>query len=82
MGRLTGWDLCLGEDANRNAVYQDLSASYCEPQPSSLALTDPQWLSPQISPSDLHEVRPEWATLEAFHSAGRADCPLWVLFFH
>lgn len=46
------------------------------------SLSDPCWSSPAGFPSDLYEVKSDWAFQETSCNTEVARCPPWALFFH
>lgn len=75
MARASGWDLCSGPAASRNALCQDLSTGFCKPHPPIHL-----YQSPEDSSSDLHEASLEWASWEVSHMLGKLDVHLRLSF--
>lgn len=90
MGRAAGYDFCFGTIASsRIRIHQDLDSGCCkpcppQPSPSSFPLLHLYLIlngwAPQIPHSETSEVRPEWASQEAFYNVGEAGYLHWVLF--
>lgn len=79
MGRATVWDFRLGTIANRNMVCKDPRL----PAGSSASLlhqSDFQRLTPTDFPSDLPQVRPNWASRKLSPNARVSGSPPWAAF--
>lgn len=81
MPNAAGWDLCLDSAAAKKVIHQDLSASCYNPCPSSSSLSDPQWWSLPMFPSDPCEVRLKWTSGKVSPILSDLDVHLGFSFF-